>query len=71
MPSMPHVEKADKVLHVRFVRVDINAIYINCSQHVFKFIEPLGAGAAVLVSEFSAGSIYKNSLSGLGIDKFN
>ena len=68
---MPHMEKTDQVLDVWLVRIDIDTVNVNRSQHVFKFVEPLGACAAVLVSEFSAGGIYKNSLPGLGICKFN
>ena len=71
LSPMSHVEKTDQVLHIRLVRIYIDAIDINRSQHVFQLIEPLSARAAVLVSEFPAGGIDENNLSGLGVGKFN
>jgi hypothetical protein len=71
MPPMPHMEKTNQVLHVWLFRIDIDTVNVNCSQHVFELVKSLCACAAVLVSEFPAGGIDKNNLSGLGICKFN
>ena len=67
MPPVPHMEKTNQILHVGFVRVYIDTIDIDRSQHIFQFIEPPSARAAELVSEFPGGGIYEDNLSGVGI----
>jgi len=58
-------------MYVRFVGAYTDAVYIYGVKHMFKLIESLRAGTAVLISERSAGSIDEDNFAGLSVLKFD